>query len=297
MFQRTFSKLHMPAHFTYVQAGAVYMIISVFCFGLMNLVVKFLPNIPATELVLFRSVVSLILSYFMIRQKKISPWGNNKKWLIVRGVSGVIGLTLFFYTLQKLSMASAITIQYLSPIFTAILAIFLLNERMRKVQWVFFAMAFAGIFIIKGFDDSVSLPLLLMGLGSALSSAVAYNAIRKLKDTDNAVVVVFYFPLIAIPIMLVFSLFIWVTPIGIEWLLLLAMGVLTQIAQVNMTKAYQTAPISKVAPIKYLGVLLALLFDLLIFDIVYKPIVLVGIAMVITGIILNMITKPDAVKN
>lgn len=118
------------------QRGMVFMLISVVCFSLMNLVVKYLPHIPATELVLFRSIVSIALSLWMIRQRNLNPFGNNKFWLIQRGVYGVIALTSFFYTLQKMPIGPALTIQYLSPIFTAIFAIFILKERMRPVQWI-----------------------------------------------------------------------------------------------------------------------------------------------------------------
>lgn len=274
-----------------LKKGVVYMLISIVGFALMNLVVKFMPHIPATELVLFRSLVSLILSLIMIRQKKLNPFGNNKTWLIIRGVFGVSALTLFFYTLQKLPIGSAITIQYLSPIFTAMFAIFLLGEKMRSVQWLYFLISFLGIAIIKGFDPNISLPLLLAGVGSAILSGVAYNAIRKLKDTDHPVVVVFYFPLIATPIMAIVALFIWVTPTGWDWLYLVLMGVLTQIAQINMTKAYQAAPLNKVAPLKYGGIVLVIGFDVLIFGISYSWMVILGIILVISGVLLNMLLK------
>lgn len=281
----------LPESMDPVKKGVIYMLISVVGFALMNLVVKLLPRIPATELVLFRSLVSLVLSLAMIRMKKLNPFGNNKTWLIIRGLTGVTALTLFFYTLQKLPIGSAITIQYLSPIFTAFFAIFILGEKMRNIQWVYFAVAFLGIGVIKGFDSSISLTLLGMGIVSALFSGLAYNAIRKLKDTDHPVVVVFYFPLIATPIMAVLSFFFWVTPSGIEWFYLILMGVLTQIAQINMTKAYQAAPINKVAPLKYGGVILALFFDVLIFGIHYQWVTLLGILLVISGVVLNMLLK------
>ena len=292
--QKFLSIFELPESMDPLKKGVIYMIISVVGFALMNLVVKFLPTIPATELVLFRSIVSLTLSLAMIRQKKLKPFGNNKKWLLIRGIFGVIALTLFFYTLQRLPIGSAITIQYLSPIFTAFFAIFLLGEKMKPIQWVYFAIAFLGIGIIKGFDSNISTMLLLAGIGSAVFSGIAYNAIRKLKDTDHPVVVVFYFPLVATPIMLVASMFIWVTPTGWEWLYLVLMGVLTQIAQINMTKAYQSAPLNKVAPLKYGGVILAISFDVFIFGIHYQWITLVGILMVIGGVILNMILKSSS---
>ncbi|MDX5426631.1 MAG: EamA family transporter, partial [Bacteroidota bacterium] len=108
---------------------------------------------------------------------------------------------------------------------------------------------------------------------------------------DDPVVVVFYFPLIATPIMAVISIFYWVTPVGWDWLLLILMGVLTQIAQVYMTKAYQVSTVNKVAGLKYFGIIFALSFDFFIFGVEYQWLALVGIVLVVAGVILNILHK------
>ncbi len=267
------------------------MLISVLGFAVMNLIVKFLGRLPATELVLFRSLVSIIITSYILKKRHIPFLGNQKKYLILRGVFGVTALTMFFYTLQQLPLASAITIQYLSPIFTAFFAIFILGEKMYRWQWIFFLVSFSGIAIIKGFDPNVSLSLFLIGVVSAIFSGLAYNCIRKVKDTDHPLVVVFYFPLIATPVMAVISIFNWVTPIGWEWLLLLLMGISTQIAQVYMTKALQAGEANEVVAFKYFGIILALGFDLIIFGVIYSPIALVGISLVLAGVLFNVIFK------
>lgn len=272
------------------------MLISVLGFSLMNLTVKYLHRIPATELVFFRSIISLTLCLIAFKRRKINPWGNQKLFLILRGVFGVTALSLFFYTLQKLPLGSAITIQYLSPIFTAFFGIFLLGEKVKSIQWLFFLMAFTGIAIVKGFDPNITPPLLAMGIISALFSGLAYNCIRKVKDTDHPLVVVFYFPLIATPVMGLLSYFNWIQPMGIEWLLLLAMGILTQIAQVYMTKALQSAEINEIISFKYLGIILALGFDLILFDVIYSSFALMGIGLVLLGVLSNVIYKSRLAK-
>ncbi|GAB5557641.1 MAG: DMT family transporter [Schleiferiaceae bacterium] len=271
--------------------GIRYMLISVVGFSLMNLMVKSLSGLPATELVLFRSIVSLALSYAIIKKKKLPPFGVNKKFLLMRGVFGVTALTLYFYTLVRLPIGSASTIQYLSPIFTAFFAIYILKEPMRPIQWLFFFVSFLGIVFIKGFDPNITPTLLLMGIGSAVFSGLAYNAIRKVKDTDHPAVVVFYFPLIATPVMAVWSFFDWVTPTWEQVGLMVLMGVFTQVAQIYMTKAYQASEVNKIAPLKYVGILFALGFDVFLFDVIYSPWVLLGIGLVILGVLLNILHK------
>jgi len=66
-----------------------------FFFSLMTLCVKNIDKrIPIYELVLFRSLLSLIITFFIINQKKINPWGNNRQLLILRGVLGTLALLL-----------------------------------------------------------------------------------------------------------------------------------------------------------------------------------------------------------
>lgn len=264
------------------------MLVSTFAFSLMQLCVKFLHHLPTHELILFRSLISLILSLAYLLPKGISPFGNNKKFLWLRGIFGVTALSLFFITLQNIPLASAVTIQYLSPIFTAIIAIFMLGERMKNIQWFFFAIAFLGVGLIKGFDERVSLLYLGLGVLSAFFAGAAYNCIRLVKDTDHPLVVVFYFPLVATPIMAILSYYNWVDPIGWDWLAILLLGVFTQIGQVFMTKALQAEKANLVSSLKYLGSLYALFYSYFIFDEAYPISSLLGIVLVLAGVILNV---------
>ena len=144
------------------------MLISTFCFSLMTIGVKYLNHIPFFELVFFRCIVSLGLTYYYIRRNKLNPWGNNKKLLIQRGLYGTVALCLLFLSIQNLPLASASTLSYLAPIFTAIFAIFLLKEKVKNIQWLCFMIAFAGIILIKGFDGKVSLFFLIVAVSSAI---------------------------------------------------------------------------------------------------------------------------------
>jgi drug/metabolite transporter (DMT)-like permease len=271
--------------------GVGFMLISTFAFSLMQLCVKFLPHLPTHELILFRSLVSLVLSLGFLVPRRISPWGNNRKLLVLRGVFGMLALSLFFVTLQELPLASAVTIQYLSPIFTSIFAIFLLKERMRPRKWVFIAIAFAGVVVLKGFDDRVSTTYFLLGILSALFAGGAYNCIRLLRGVDHPVVVVFYFPLIAAPVMAVLSFYDWVMPQDMDWVWLLLLGIFTQVGQVYMTKALQAENANIVTSMKYLGAVYALLYGYFLFDETYGLLSLIGIGMVLLGVVLNVLLK------
>lgn len=268
--------------------GIGFMLISTFSFSLMQLCVKYLNHLPTHELILFRSVISLLLSLGYLLPKGIDPFGNNRKFLLLRGIFGVTALSLFFLTLQHIPLASAVTIQYLSPIFTAIIAIFMLGERMKTVQWIFFGIAFIGVALLKGFDERVSVFYLVLGVISAFFAGAAYNCIRIVKDTDHPLVVVFYFPLVATPIMIVLSYFEWITPVGWDWVAILLLGIFTQIGQVFMTKALQAEKANLVTSLKYLGSLYALIYGYFFFEETYGIVSLLGIALVLAGVLLNV---------
>ena len=66
-----------------------------FFFSLMTLCVKNIDKrIPIYELVFFRSLLSLMITLFIINLKKIDPWGKNRPLLIIRGVLGTLALSL-----------------------------------------------------------------------------------------------------------------------------------------------------------------------------------------------------------
>ena len=278
--------------------GAQYMIISSFAFSLMHLCVKAMPHIPVFELVFFRSLGSLLITFFYLNKNRIPIFGNNKKVLFARGLFGTIGLSLFFITLQNIPLAGAVTIQYLSPVFTTLFAVIILREHVKKTQWIFFVLAFTGVFLLKGFDVSgqISYYFVLIGIASACFSGLAYNCIRYLRTTEPTLVVVLYFPLVATPIMGVLSFFNWVKPQGLDWVYIVALGVVTQVAQVFMTKGIQSDSAGNIMTYKYVGVVFAFIYGYFIFKETYSLLSVFGIFLLLSGVILNAVFKNKQVK-
>jgi drug/metabolite transporter (DMT)-like permease len=271
-----------------ISIGVKRMLIATVFFSLMNFCVKLLGHIPAYEVVFFRCLISLVLSLSYLLYYKIPLWGNQKKYLILRGVFGVTALTMYFTTLQHIPLASAVIIQYLSPIFTSLIAVYMVGEKLSWKQLAFFGISFAGVAVIKGFDSNIPNIYFAMGLGAAIFSALAYNMVAKVRKTDHPLVVVFYFPLIGTPITGAISYMNWVPPHGWDWLILLTVGVTTQIAQVNMTKALQTENVARVSSIRYMGIIYAILFGVFYFHESYSIMAMAGMIMVVIGVILNI---------
>lgn len=296
--------------FAVVNKGILYIILSGLCFVVVNFFVKILgagseqsiidgvQSYPPHELVLARSLVSFSISYFIIKRKGLPLFGVNKKWLLIRGLSGTFALTIFFYNIHFLPLAVASTIQYLSPIFTVIFAIFILKERVRTIQWMLIALSFLGVALIgssKIFDvdiqNEISFFWLGMGVISAVFSGLAYTAIIKLKTTDEPISIVMYFPMVAIPIMSILCLFEFTFPNGIEWIILLVLGIFTQLAQILMTKALHGGATALIMPFKYLGAIYAFSIGYFLFDETLSLMIDIGIVVVLLGVIGNVLLR------
>lgn len=297
--------------------GIVYILISGIAFMVVNLFVKILASgpsqqvltgiqsYPVPEIILFRSLITFLICCAVIRVKKIPFFGVNKKWLLIRGVFGTTALTMFFFTLDNLPIAVATTVQYLSPVFTVIIATFLVSEKVRKIQWFFMLVAFLGIAMLgasKFLSQNTSVsnidPLwVLLGVLSAVLSGVAYNAIVKCQNTDHPVTVVMYFPLIATPIMLGYVVFVeFVMPQGIEWILVLIIGVFTQIAQIFMTKAFHSDNTATITPFKYFGSIYAFFIGLFLFGEVISFYGIASIILILIGVLGNALFKNSRLK-
>ena len=295
-----------------MKKGILYIILSGICFLFVNLFVKLfgqssatvsfisqkVQHIPAHELVLARSIVSFSISATIIKIKGYPFFGVNKKWLLIRGIAGTVALTIFFMTIQHLPFAIAAVIQYLAPIFTMIFAMLLLGDRIFRIQWLFVSMAFIGVAMISFQNilikySGMSIDYLWLGLGilSASISGVAYTAIAKLKDADNPINIVLYFPMVSIPFMVLWCFFDFVQPIGIEWLFLLLIGVFTQFAQIFLTKALHYGYASVIMPFQYLGIIYALLVGLFVFDERLNVFVYAGVLLILFGVLMNTIYR------
>jgi drug/metabolite transporter (DMT)-like permease len=270
----------------FLTAGQRAMLLATTLLSLMGVLVKHLRHLPVHEVVTFRAGVSLVLCWIMLRQRRQSPWGRRRGLLLARGAAGTAALLLYFHTLQAMPLASAVTVQYLSPLFTILLAGVVLREGATRQQWACFVLCFAGVALLKGFDTRVSAVDLSIGVGAALCSAAAYTLVRQLKGSDSPLVVVFYFPLVTLPVIGSYTALHWVPPAGWDWLWLISVGVLTQGGQLYLTRAYHLERATNVSQFSYLGSLYALAFGYVFFGEAVPLLSLAGIALVVAGVFL-----------
>ena len=258
-------------------------------FMVVKIFVKMLPHIPPMEIVFFRCLISFLITYYLLKRKGHNILGTNRSLLMMRGIFGTIGLYCYFVILQEIPLATASTLIYFTPLFTSLVGVFLLREKMSIIQWILLLIAFFGIILIQGFDSRVNIFYLLIGLGGSLCAAFAYSIIRYLRDKEHSLVLMIYFPMIAFPIGGLISIFNWVQPNIIDLFLLILIGVFTQFAQYFMTKAFQSEKVSKVSIVSYSELVFVLLIGNIFFDEKFEFLVYLGMILVTFGVVFNIL--------
>ncbi len=238
-------------------------------------------------------MIGWILSVAYLRSQGISLIGKNNKMLIFRGLVGSVSMFSFFYVLTHIPFGSAVAFKYLSPIFTAVFAVFILKEKVNGWQWLCFLITFLGILLLRGFDIRIGSFDLAIGLISGISGGLLYIIIRKIGDDDHHLVILHYFVAVSAFFSGVASIQNWHTPVGTEWLWLLAIGAVGFVAQNFFTLSIQQPnnDVSFLAILRYSEVIYALIIGYFLFEERYNLQSFVGIVLIFVGLLLSVRMK------
>ncbi len=264
-------------------------------FALMAAMVKEVERtLPVGYAVFARSAIGLVLSYVLVRRAGLAWRGNRPGLLAIRGLVGFSALMCTFESIARITLSDAVILHQTQPLWTALLARVFLGERLRRRVLLATLVALTGVVLVVrpallfGHEDLHVLdPVgVALALCAALLSAGAYVSVRALRKTDEPVVVVFWFALVATPASLPSVLVDVRAPTATEWLLLVGIGVAVQGAQLLMTRALHREPAGRVAAVGYLQVVYATLIGVLLFGEPTSPLALVGGVLVIAGALL-----------
>ena len=275
-----------------VQNGVIWMIIATFFFAFMGMFVKLgSPYFSEIELVFYRSFISLIFIILIIVNKKINLKTNFKKLHFYRSFVGFLSLLAFFYAISHLPLSTAISLNYTSPLFVALLITFFLNKKPSFYVCCLLLTGFFGAFLIlKPTLIGNSAFAGFIGLLSGFGAGLAYLFMAQLgKVNEPDTRVVFYFTLLS-SICAGILMLLQDTNLEIfqHWWLLLGLGLSATIAQLALTKAYRVGNTLKNAGLSYLTILFSSILGLIVFSETLDILSLVGILLIIiSGIVVS----------
>lgn len=253
-------------------------VVSVAIFVTMSSLIKAAGDVPAGEIVFFRSFFAIFPILFFLGFKHelrtafstARPMGH-----VARGVIGVCSMGLTFFALTRLPLPDAITLNYAQPLLVVVFSSIFLGEAVRIYRWSAVAVGLIGVLIISWPE------LTLLTSGSALgdqevlgvmaavtgagTSAIAAILVRNLVHSEKTATIVLWFSLMAAVLSLLSLPFGWRMLTPTQASLLVAAGFCGGIAQIFMTSAYRHAEVSTVAPFEYTSMILAIVVGYVVF--------------------------------
>jgi drug/metabolite transporter (DMT)-like permease len=234
----------MKGNFTPALRGALWMTSSAVVFSLMSLLVRIASeayDISSWKTAEFRFLISMVLVVAISFCLRDPLRFVNRPWLVSRGLFGGAAASIYFYSITQIGIAKATILTYTYPIWAALFAPFLLKDHVKPGVWVAITVAFGGLYLIivpaQGFGDISWLDLL--ALCGGLVSGWAVLSIKKLHETDTSRAILFsqcFFGLIIVALPAQQGGYAFSSSV---WIILLVIGVLATIAQLQMTHAYK----------------------------------------------------------
>ncbi len=263
-------------------------------FSLMTVCVKKIDErISIYELVFFRSLISLLITSFILKTKDINPWGNNRKLLLLRGFLGTVALLCIFYAIRNMPLNISTVIQYTYPLFISIFAGIFIKEKITMNIVLGLILGWIGILVILNQSQLAHLNVeiekssILIAFFGAISTALAYVTVKKLSLTEDVFIIIKYFPLVSVSTLFPFVLINWVTPNLIELIWIMGIGIFTQLGQTFLTLGLKNLPASEASSINYLQVFFGSTWGILFFSELININFLFGSLLVLLGTIIS----------
>lgn len=232
-----------------------------------------------------RYVVHILLILIALRPPSLATLitTQNPKLQIIRGLCMVNTNLMFISALHYIPLAEGTAIIYLSPLLVTAMSGPLLGERISRLQWLAVVVGFTGVLFIVRPGGNMFHPVALLALGAAISFSVYQIITRKLNHTDCSSTTNFISGLISAGVTSLLLPFFWKTPTLHFAILMVLLGVSALISHLFMTKAYQHAKPSTLAPFSYTQLLFAGLIGYVFFNQTPDLMGLVGMLIIVAG--------------
>lgn len=265
--------------------------IAAFCFSAllfsaMYAVVKHLGHrFPTIQVQFFRGLIALILmmpifavqGFDLMRTRR--PWGHAS-----RSLAGIASMFCTFMAFAHLPLADVTALLFAMPLFVTALSMPLLGEPVGWRRWIAVIVGFVGVLVIL---QPVAITggdihwLYFLPLLAAFLYSLATIALRQLGATERTMTTVFYFTLSVTVVTGLLLPFNWRTPVGTEWLWLIAVGVFGGVAQIFLVMSYRYAPAAIAAPFEYTALVWTILFGIIFWEEMPTATMLAGAGVVI----------------
>ena len=269
--------------FSKSQKAVLYMVGSVICFSTMDLIVKYLNNVPFGQVLFMRFFFGMIPILFLIPRDKFSTFYKTKRPILhtFRAVSGTIAIIALLVGLRNLPLADVISLTFTGPLFVTVMSVIFLSEKVGIRRWTAVVVGFIGmLFIVRPAFETMNFYYIFPVIFSLGFANVAIS-IRSLSKTEPNYLIAFYFSLLSLLVGLSTIINGWIWPTPYEAFLFVLLGLAGGVANLLLTQSYRLADASLVSPIKYLSLVVAVVAGYFIFSEIPKSMTLFGASLIV----------------
>ena len=246
----------------------IYKSLSVLFFVLMSVCIKATgDHIPLFQVVFFRNFFALIPLFFVIYFLKLKLLTINKYPLhLGRAVIGITAMSLFFISIRYVPLVEMQTISFSSVFFISILSVFFLGEKIGYRRIIAVIIGFIGVVIILNPGSAIFSNYSFLPLIASFFLSIAVIFLKKILLTNNNILSVWIFTAFCTVISLFFYDDTWIWPQNYDLIFMVASGFLGFIAQICLTKSFQMADASLLAPLDFSSVIWSFLIGYIFFQ-------------------------------
>lgn len=241
------------------------------------------------QVLFFRSLVGLVIMAILLQRSGWTPFRTRAMGThVLRNVVHFAGQYGWFYGIGLIPLTEVFALEFTMPIWTALLAPFVLGERMSATRALVVVIGFTGALIVLRPGFAIAHPAALAVLASALAYALAHMMTKRLSGVDSPLAILFYMTVMQLPMGLVMSWSNWVWPTAIAWPWIVVVGVAALAAHYCMTRAFQLADATVVMPMDFLRLPLIATVGFVFYGETVDVWVLVGALVLCAGAWLNL---------
>ena len=246
----------------------IYKSLSVLFFVLMSVCIKATgDHIPLFQVVFIRNFFALIPLCFVIYFLKLKLSTINKYPLhLGRAVIGITAMSLFFISIRYVPLVEMQTISFSSVFFISILSVFFLGEKIGYRRIIAVIVGFIGVVIILNPGSAIFSNYSFLPLIASFFLSIAVIFLKKILLTNNNILSVWIFTAFCTVISLFFYDDTWIWPQNYDLIFMVASGFLGFIAQICLTKSFQMADASLLAPLDFSSVIWSFLIGYIFFQ-------------------------------
>jgi drug/metabolite transporter (DMT)-like permease len=244
------------------------------------------------QMLFWRSLFGMVVVCLLLARSGWHNLGTQRFGVhLLRNCANFGGQFGWFYGIAFIPLAEVFAIEFTAPVWTSILAVFFLGEKLTWPRRIAVALGMAGVLIIVKPGSDIMHPAALAVLLGAMGYSVAHMTTKKLSSTEAPLTILFYMMLIQLPLGLLPSLTHWTTPTLAMLPMLVVIGLTGLSSHYCFTRALKLADATVVVPIDLLRLPLIAMVGALLYGESVTLSLVIGATMILSGNLFSLVME------